>query len=95
MAQAHGEQVPHRGLFQVLRHIIGQLLRERVHQPLLQSEQALFYGDANGGGGEALACGVDVPAAGTLPGVAGGLFTVLGDHDTQGAKGCGGVDELG
>ena len=36
LAQAHGEQVPHRGLFQVGGHLGGQVLRKGVHQAFVQ-----------------------------------------------------------
>ena len=54
VAAAHHQQVAHLALLQVLAGFLRDLVREEVHQPVIQGEQPLLYGKADGGGGQAL-----------------------------------------
>ena len=67
LAQAHGQQVPHRGVLQVFADRLRQILGKGVHQPLLQRQQSLLDGEPHRAGGDALAGGVHVPAALLVP----------------------------
>ena len=44
VAAAHHQQVAHLALLQVLAGFLRDLVREEVHQPVVQGEQPLLYG---------------------------------------------------
>ncbi len=57
VAAAHHQKVPHLALLQVLAGVLRGLLREDVDEALVQGDDALLDGKADGGAGEALAEG--------------------------------------
>ena len=55
VAAGHHQQIPHAAGLQVFAGVLRHLVGEQVHQLILQGEDALLHGKANGGRGQALA----------------------------------------